>query len=63
VSRYGINDRIRFDMAVEEARAEAEGRRKGGFPSVVAESVRLSGGSPSWMVRSPKRRKIMRGRQ
>lgn len=53
MSRYSINDRIKFDMAVEKARlvkeAEREhGRRKG----VVAKSVRLSGGgNPPWVTR------------
>ena len=52
MSRYPINDRIKFDMAVEKARlvneAEREHWRQKG---VVVKSVMLSGGNPPWMTR------------
>lgn len=52
MSRFGINDRIKFDMAVERASvlkslSEQKKNRAGG--GVVHKSVKLSGGAPSWL--------------
>ena len=62
MSRYSINDRIKFDMAVEKARlvkeAEREHWRQKG---VVVKSVRLSGGNPPWMTRFSRKAGRRRG--
>lgn len=52
MSRYGINDCIKFDMAVNRASqlkslSEQEKNRAGG--GVVCKAVKLSGGAPSWL--------------
>ena len=52
MSRYSINDRIKFDMAVENARLVKEAEREHWRQKdVVVKSVMLSGGKPQWMTR------------
>ena len=52
MSRYEINDRIKFDMAVEKASvlkslSEQEKNRVGG--GAVRKAMKMSGGAPIWL--------------
>lgn len=67
MSRFPINERIKFDMAVEEAKMLGESAKNGrrGFGSAFEKMQRYAGGDPSWL-RKPRPKKcqvrFVRGR-
>lgn len=58
MSRFPINERIKFDMTVEEAKMLGECAKRGsrGFGSVFKKMLHYMGGNPSWL-RKPRRMK------
>ena len=67
MSRFPINERIKFDMAVEKAKMldDCSDRERRGFCSVFKKMLHYTGGNPSWL-RKPRPKKsqmrLKRGR-
>lgn len=67
MSRFPINERIKFDMAVEKAKMldECADRERRGLRSVFRKMLHYAGGNPSWLHKPrPKKSqmRIVRGR-
>lgn len=58
MSRFPINERIKFDMAVEKAKMldECADRERSGFGSSFKKMLRYTGGNPPWL-RKPRPKK------